>query len=360
MNTASSGSRPAPDVAELYSAARQGNRRSLGRLLTLVERGGAHAETISELAHPDSGKAHIIGITGAPGAGKSTLTGQLVARLIEAGHKPAILAVDPSSPLTGGAILGDRIRMDVSPSATRTSAEGGTPTPTAIDPAETRGVDEIAFIRSMATRGHSGGLALAVPLAVRLFDAIGYGPVIIETVGVGQVEVDVVGAADTAIVVVTPGMGDAVQANKAGLLEVADVFVVNKADRPGANDVRRDLNLMLDLSHLTGQEADDGYRPPIVMSSALDGTGASDVLDAANDHLDYLDQSGQRSDRRRQRIRTEIKARMEQRLEAMTDLVLASPDGIDMLAEAEQGLIPPTRASSALLTKLVESAGDPS
>jgi LAO/AO transport system kinase len=210
----------------------------------------------------------------------------------------------------------------------------------------------------MATRGHSGGLALAVPLAVRLFDAVGYGPVIIETVGVGQVEVDVVGAADTAIVVVTPGMGDAVQANKAGLLEVADVFVVNKADRPGANDVRRDLDLMLDLSHMTGQEADDGYRPPIVMSSALDGTGAPDVLDAAKAHLAHLDSGGGRATRRRLRVQTEIQARMEQALIAMTESVLSSPVGMATVAEAEKGLIPPTRASSALLDELIESASE--
>ena len=236
-------------VDELYTAARAGDRRALGRLLTLVERGGSEAETIGELANPDAGAAHIVGITGAPGAGKSTLTGRLVTLLAEAGRRPAVLAVDPSSPLTGGAILGDRIRM--------ADSKGGR-----------------AFIRSMATRGHSGGLALAVPLAVRLFDAMGHDPVIIETVGVGQVEVDVVAAADTAVVVMTPGMGDAVQANKAGLLEVADVFVVNKADRPGADDVRRDLDLMLDLSHLTGQDDQDGrdgYRPPIVMCSALEG-----------------------------------------------------------------------------------------
>ena len=211
----------------------------------------------------------------------------------------------------------------------------------------------------MATRGHSGGLALAVPLAVRLFDAIGYGPVIIETVGVGQVEVDVVGAADTAIVVVTPGMGDAVQANKAGLLEVADLFVVNKADRPGANDVRRDLDLMLDLSHMTGQEADDGYRPPIVMSSALDGTGAPDVLDAAAAHLAHLDSTGGRAARRRMRVQTEIQARMEQALIAMTESVLSSPVGTATVAEAEKGLIPPTRASSALLDELIETASKP-
>ena len=219
-------------ITEQYAAAGAGERRALGQLLTIVERGGANADLISELIHADAGNAHIVGITGAPGAGKSTLVGELVADLVEDGQRPAVLAVDPSSPLTGGAILGDRIRM------------------------EDR--DANVFIRSMATRGHSGGLALAVPLAVRLFDACGFNPIIIETVGVGQVEVDVVGAADTAVVVVTPGMGDAVQANKAGLLEVADLFVVNKADRPGANDVRRDLNLMLDLSHMTGQVQESG------------------------------------------------------------------------------------------------------
>lgn len=344
-------------IDELYRAARAGSRRALGRLLTFVERGGAEAEQISELAHPDSGNAHIIGITGAPGAGKSTLTGQLVARLIEQGAKPAILAVDPSSPLTGGAILGDRIRMDgISPSAS-SSKSGSAERPSAS--VTTDPIEQTAFIRSMATRGHSGGLSLAVPLAVRLFDAVGYGPVIIETVGVGQVEVDVVGAADTAIVVVTPGMGDAVQANKAGLLEVADVFVVNKADRPGANDVRRDLDLMLDLSHLTGQEASDGYRPPIIMSSAIDGTGAGDVLGAARDHLAHLESTGQRSMRRHKRVQTEIQARMEQRLVAMTETVLASEAGVRLLAEAEQGLLPPTKASAALLDQLFRSTGPP-
>jgi LAO/AO transport system kinase len=328
-------------VAELYAAARQGHRRSLGRLLSLVERGGPEAERISELAHPDSGRAHIIGITGAPGAGKSTLTGQLVAKLIASGRKPAVLAVDPSSPLTGGAILGDRIRMD---DVVDVLAKG-----------EPGSELSTAFIRSMATRGHSGGLALAVPLAVRLFDAVGYDPVIIETVGVGQVEVDVVGAADTAIVVVTPGMGDAVQANKAGLLEVADVFVVNKADRPGANDVRRDLDLMLDLSHMTGQESSDGYRPPILMTSALTGVGATEVLEAAAAHLDHLDTTGLRAARRRQRVRSEIQARMEQKLAAMTESMLSSRAGIEVLAQAEEGAVPPTEASLVLLDLLLDS-----
>ena len=177
----------------LFQSAVKGERRSLGKLLTAIERGGDQAEIIAGLAHQVSGNTHVVGITGAPGSGKSTLTGRLLKLFSEAGDKLAVLAVDPSSPLTGGAILGDRIRMD-----------------------DLAG--EESFIRSMATRGHSGGLALAVPAAIQLFDAVGYEPVIIETVGVGQVEVDVAGAADTTVVVVTPGMGDAVQAKKTGLL----------------------------------------------------------------------------------------------------------------------------------------------
>jgi LAO/AO transport system kinase len=211
----------------------------------------------------------------------------------------------------------------------------------------------------MATRGHSGGLALAVPLAVRLFDASGYDPVIIETVGVGQVEVDVVGAADTAIVVVTPGMGDAVQANKAGLLEVADVFVVNKADRPGASDVRRDLELMLDLSRITGRESATGYRPPIVMAAAIHGTGADDVLDATAAHLKHLETTGGRDERRRHRTEAEVRAHMHRRLTALTRSVLSSPTGRQVLEQANGGQLPPTTASAALLRQLLESGDRP-
>lgn len=323
-------------VDELYAAAKAGERRALGRLLTLVERGGPEADAISELAHPDAGAAHIVGITGAPGAGKSTLVGQLVTDLVAAGSMPAVLAVDPSSPLTGGAILGDRIRMDDTITPVRVTSQS------AVSP----------FIRSMATRGHSGGLALAVPLAVRLFDACGYDPVIIETVGVGQVEVDVVGAADTAVVVLTPGMGDAVQANKAGLLEVADVFVVNKADRPGANDVRRDLDLMLDLSHMTGQESETGYRPPIVMASALNGEGNEEIWSTIEKHLAHLDESGQRATRRTHRIRTEIRARITQAVAAATEQALDTV-GADAIRRAETAEISPNHATRELLNELL-------
>ena len=247
-------------VISLVEKASKGDRRSVGRLLTLVERGGSAAEQVAEVTHNLSDKSHVIGITGAPGAGKSTLTASLARDLATSEYKPAVLAVDPSSPLTGGAILGDRVRMEE-------ASEAG------------------AFIRSMATRGHAGGLALAVPGMVRVFDAFGFNPIIIETVGVGQVEVDVASAADTVVVVVTSGWGDAVQANKAGLLEIADLFVVNKADRPGASDARRDLELMIDLSQLTGQTV---RRPEIVMTTATEGEGLDEFKKAISDHREFL------------------------------------------------------------------------
>lgn len=367
--------RPEQSVSELYALARDGNRLAIGRLLTRVERGGHDADAVSELSHGDAGNAHVLGITGSPGAGKSTLVGQLVGHLVERGKRPAVLAVDPSSPLTGGAILGDRIRMEYEPAdwpspaaAQPSNDQNQTATGNGNKNGNGNGEDEREsaeplvrhrpFIRSMATRGHSGGLALAVPLAVRLFDALGFDPVIIETVGVGQVEVDVVGAADTAVVVATPGMGDAVQANKAGLLEVADVFVVNKADRPGANDVRRDLDLMLDLSKVTGHQAEIGYRPPIVMASALEGTGAVDVLEAIADHLDFLESTGRRVERRRNRVRAEIRARMEQALIRRVDDLLRSADGAALIKQVEGGERSPTSVTQALLADLLDSPED--
>jgi LAO/AO transport system kinase len=349
---------------ELYAEARAGSRRALGRLLTIVERGGSDADQVSEMAHSHAGRAHIVGITGAPGSGKSTLVGELVAGLVASSRRPAVLAVDPSSPLTGGAILGDRIRMDeaITPAIATSLRSGGSADPPAIATSRRSGgsgespaiasESQPPFIRSMATRGHSGGLALAVPLAVRLFDAVGYDPVIIETVGVGQVEVDVVGAADTAVVVMTPGMGDAVQANKAGLLEVADVFVINKADRPGANDVLRDLELMLDLSHMTGQESPTGYRPPIVMASALNGEGTSEVWERVEKHLAHLDETGERAVRRRHRIRTEVRARLAEAMSAAAEHAMDSTQA-DVLRRAEAADLSPNQAANELLAHLL-------
>lgn len=270
-------------VISLVEKASKGDRRSVGRLLTLVERGGSAAEQVAEVTHNLSDKSHVIGITGAPGAGKSTLTASLARDLATSEYKPAVLAVDPSSPLTGGAILGDRVRMEE-------ASEAG------------------AFIRSMATRGHAGGLALAVPGMVRVFDAFGFNPIIIETVGVGQGEVDVASAADTVVVVVTSGWGDAVQANKAGLLEIADLFVVNKADRPGASDARRDLELMIDLSQLTGQTI---RRPEIVMTTATEGEGLDEFKKAIFEHREFLFEEEQISVRRAKRWKAEVSSRLD-------------------------------------------------
>ena len=284
-------------IADLMAAARGGERRATARLLTLVEKGGPPADEEAERAWSALGRgagggnrAHVIGLTGPPGAGKSTLVAVWTTRLVDRGCRPAVLAVDPSSPLTGGAILGDRVRM-----AEATAA----------------GV----FIRSMATRGHAGGLALAVPGMVRVLDLAGFDPVIVETVGVGQVEVDVASTADTVLVVVTPGMGDAVQANKAGLLEVADVFAVNKSDRPDAADARRDLELMLDLSDLTGHgRAGTGTRPSIISTVATTGVGVDELADATDAHLAGLVAAGALAGRRADRWRAEVRSHLDRLL----------------------------------------------
>lgn len=315
-----------PSVGELVDAAVAGDRRATGRLLTVVERGGAGAEQVAEATHARSHGAAVVGITGAPGSGKSTLVGRMVAELVERGRRPAVLAVDPSSPLSGGAILGDRVRM--------------------VD------VEGVAFIRSVATRGHAGGLSLAVPGGVRVLDAAGFDPVIIETVGVGQVEVDVSAAADTTVVVVTPGMGDAVQANKAGLLEVADLFVVNKADQPGADHARRDLDLMLDLSHLTGQEH-DGYRPPILTTAAIDGDGVSAVVDALDEHRRHLEATGEAHRRRHRRARFEVASRLEARFGSALRDALAADDVTGLVDEVVAGTRSTVSAAEVLAGRLL-------
>lgn len=282
------------------AAARAGDRAALARLLSLVERGGEPAREVGRLVYPHGGRAYTVGLTGAPGAGKSTLTSALVREGRAAGDEVAVLAIDPSSPFSGGAILGDRIRMDV------------------------HALDEGVFIRSMATRGHLGGLALATPQAVRVLDAAGYAWILVETVGVGQVEVEIASAADTTVVVVNPGWGDAIQANKAGLMEIADVFVVNKADRPGTADTRRDLEQMLDLG------GDRDWRPPVVASVATEGEGAAEVWAAIADHRAFLERSGELERRRARRLRAEVDRIVVETLHARARQL----DGDDDLYEA--------------------------
>jgi LAO/AO transport system kinase len=274
------------DPDRLFEAARAGDRAALARLLSLIERGGDGARAVGRLAYPLGGRAYTVGITGAPGAGKSTLTSALIALLRAQGEEVAVLAVDPSSPFTGGAILGDRVRM------------------------QDHATDPGVFIRSMATRGHLGGLALAAPEAIRLLDAVGREWVVVETVGVGQVEVEVAGKADTTIVVVNPGWGDAVQANKAGLMEVADVFAINKADRKGLDETRRDLDLMLDLSDL------GDWRPPIIPTVATSSEGVAPLWQAVLDHRAYAEKSGVLEQRRERRLRDELRGIVVSRLDA--------------------------------------------
>ena len=242
---------------------------------------------MSRLVHPLGGAISSIGITGAPGAGKSTLTSALVREIADADGSVAVVAIDPSSPFTGGAILGDRVRMGE------------------------HSLDERVYIRSMATRGHLGGLSVAVPDAIHVLDAVGFPWVIVETVGVGQVEVEIAGEADTTVVVVNPGWGDSVQANKAGLMEIADVFVINKADRKGVEETRRDIEQMLDLSDLS----DDGWRPPIVPTVGSTGQGVSDLWDAVLAHREYAESSGQLASRREFRLREELREIVARRLE---------------------------------------------
>jgi len=274
-------------VAELFAAACDGDRAALARLLSLIERGGDEAREVARLAHPRSGNAYLVGLTGAPGSGKSTLTSATIAHLRAQETEVAILAIDPSSPFTGGAILGDRVRM------------------------QDHATDPGVFIRSMATRGHLGGLSLATPEAARLLDAIGRPWIIVETVGVGQVEVEIAGKADTTVVVVNPGWGDSVQANKAGLMEIADVFVINKADRKGVADTRRDLEQMLELSDL----AEGAWHPPILPVVATTGEGVAEYWQAVVDHRASIEASGELARRRQFRVGEELREIVARRLE---------------------------------------------
>jgi LAO/AO transport system kinase len=276
------------DVAELVERAREGQHRAVARLISLVE--DAHPQ-LREVAHaltPYTGYAQIVGLTGPPGVGKSTSTSALLSVLRAQGKRVGVLAIDPSSPFSGGALLGDRIRM----------SEHAT--------------DAGVFIRSMATRGHLGGLAWATPQAVRVLDAAGFDVVLIETVGVGQSEVDVVKLADTTVVLLAPGMGDGIQAAKAGVLEIADVFVVNKADRDGAESTVHDLRQMISFGRKELRGA--SWRQPIVRTVASKGDGVEDVVQALSDHQSWLAEHGELTRRRVARAVSEVEAIALQRL----------------------------------------------
>jgi LAO/AO transport system kinase len=339
------------DPRELFDAARDGGTAALARLLTLIERGGVPGREVSTLAYRAGPPAYTVGLTGSPGAGKSTLTDRLIALARHGvpggdggstdgagddagpggGDGPAspvgVLAIDPSSPFTGGAILGDRVRM------------------------QSQALEEGVFIRSMATRGQLGGLAVAVPDAVRVLSAAGFPVVLIETVGVGQQEVEVASATDTTVVVVNPGWGDAIQANKAGLMEIGDVFVINKADRAGTRETHRDLDLMLDLTEL------GAWRPPIVETVATTGQGVDEAWEAVGRHRDHLIGHGLLGELRRQRLEREFRqilvGRVEERVRELEGTALL--DGL--VAGLADGSVDPYEAADRLLGSI--AAPDP-
>ena len=251
---------PAERAAALAAAARAGDRRALARLLTAVENHTAVAEQALRRLYPLAGGAHLVGITGPPGAGKSTLVAALIAQLRAAGRTVAVVAVDPSSPITGGALLGDRVRM------------------------QGYAQDDGVFIRSMASRGHAGGLAATSTSAAAVLDAAGFDIVLLETVGTGQSEVEVAAAADTTVVLEAPEMGDEVQAIKAGLLEVADIIVVNKGDRPGAQRTASQLRAMLAPAGEVHGDRPPAKRPDVLITTAVTGEGVPDLVAALDRH----------------------------------------------------------------------------
>jgi LAO/AO transport system kinase len=275
-------SRRGVDVADLVRRASDGEPRAVARLISLVENDTGELRDIAAALAPYGGHAQVVGLTGAPGVGKSTITSALVTVLREAGKRVGVLAVDPSSPFSGGALLGDRVRM------------------------QDHATDDGVFIRSMASRGQLGGLAAAVPQALRVLDAAACDVVLVETVGVGQAEVEIASLADTTLLALAPGLGDGIQAAKAGIIEIADVFVVNKADRDGAEQVARDLRYMQSLG---GRHSDAGaWRPPIVKTVAARGDGVDKLVEAIEKHRAWMDEHGELARRRRARVAAEIEA----------------------------------------------------
>jgi LAO/AO transport system ATPase len=276
------GSRQSIDVPTLVARAREGDPRSVARLISLVERASPRLREVARALAPHTGNAQVVGLTGSPGVGKSTTTSALVSAYRKQGRRVGVLAVDPSSPFSGGALLGDRVRM------------------------QDHATDSGVFIRSMASRGHLGGLSWATPQALRVLDAAGCEIVLVETVGVGQAEVEIASLADTTLVLLAPGMGDGIQAAKAGILEIADLLVVNKADRDGVDQTVRDLRYMQSLG---GRHSEPGaWRPPILKTVAARNDGIDEVVEKIDKHKNWMADTGELARRRQARAAREIEA----------------------------------------------------
>ncbi|GGM19197.1 methylmalonyl Co-A mutase-associated GTPase MeaB [Dactylosporangium sucinum] len=318
------GVRRSRDVPALVEAARAGDPRAVARLITLVEDGDEVLPQLAAALAPHTGTAQVIGLTGAPGVGKSTTTNELVRAFRKAGKRVGVLAVDPSSPFTGGAILGDRVRM------------------------QDHATDPGVYIRSMSSRGHLGGLSAATPQAARVLEGAGCDPVVVETVGVGQAEVEIAGLADTTLVLLAPGMGDAIQAAKAGVLEIADIFVVNKADRDGADATYRDIQGMIGL----GERAPGEWRPRVVRSVAARAEGIDDVVTAIDEHREWLERSSELRRRRERRAAAEVEALALGALRARMKDLRSGTELAALAAEVAQGRLDAHAAAAALLAQL--------
>jgi LAO/AO transport system kinase len=320
--------RSAASVPDLVSRAREGDPRAVARLISLVEDESPLLREVMAALAPHTGHAQVIGITGSPGVGKSTSTSALVTELRRQGKRVGVLAVDPSSPFSGGALLGDRVRM------------------------QDHALDREVYIRSMASRGHLGGLAWTTPQALRVLDAAGCDVILVETVGVGQSEVEIAGLADTTVVLLAPGMGDGIQAAKAGILEIGDVYVVNKADRDGADQVRRDLRSMLALA----ERREGAWRPPIVKTVAQRGEGLDEVVEQLDAHLAWLRSSGEQEQRRTRRARDEIEAIAVTALRARWGDVHGRSELDELAAAVAAGTADPYTAADELLDTFTEGS----
>jgi len=312
------------DVPTLVARAREGDARSVARLISLVENGDPRLPEVAAALAPYAGRSQVVGLTGAPGVGKSTTTNELVRSLRAAGRRVGVLAVDPSSPFTGGAILGDRIRM------------------------QDHTTDPGVYIRSMSSRGQLGGLAAATPQAVRVLEGAGCDVVLVETVGVGQAEVEIASLADTTLVLLAPGMGDAIQAVKAGILEIADVFVVNKADRPGADATYRDIQGMLSL----GERTPGGWRPQVVRAVAVKGEGIDEVVAAIEKHRAWLESAGRLQARREARAAAEVEAIALGTLRARLGSLREGTALSELAARVAAGRLDPYAAAEDLIKDL--------
>jgi LAO/AO transport system kinase len=318
--------RSTASVPDLVERARSGDARAVARLISLVEDASPLLREVMAGLAPHTGNAQIIGITGSPGVGKSTSTAAMVKALRAVDKRVGVLAVDPSSPFSGGALLGDRVRM------------------------QDHATDRDVYIRSMASRGHLGGLSWTTPQALRVLDAAGCDVVLVETVGVGQSEVEIASLADTTLVLLAPGMGDGIQAAKAGILEIGDVYVVNKADRDGADQVRRDLRNMIALAE-RGQES---WKPPIVQTVAQTGQGVDEVVERIDAHREWMESSGELERRRVRRARNEIEAIAVTALRERWGDVHARTELDDLAEQVVAGQSDPYRAADQLLESYTE------